>query len=61
MNFEKMPRQYAIDILKLKTKEERVAYLENEVPDKYKDWVSDYVRTWWPRRLRILRGLSDKP
>lgn len=46
---EKRPRAYAAEIIKLRTKEERRAALE-DVPDKFRDWVKDLVTTEFERR-----------
>ena len=43
---EKWPREYAFDILKLRTKEERKECLEN-VPDKFKKLTMLHVKLLW--------------
>jgi len=42
MIYEKRPREYAYEIMQLKTKHQRREALD-KVPDKYKDWVSRLV------------------
>tara|TARA_R100000773_G_scaffold22815_1_gene20099 strand:- start:10266 stop:10421 length:156 start_codon:yes stop_codon:yes gene_type:complete len=44
MQQEKRPRQYAAEIMALKTRAERREALD-KVPDKYKDWVADLVKS----------------
>ena len=47
---EKRPRQYAEEILNLKTREERSAALA-KVPDIYRSWVEEYVKeAFWKRK-----------
>lgn len=41
---EKRPREYAAEIIALKTRQERKEALD-KVPAKYKDWVASYVTT----------------
>jgi hypothetical protein len=55
---EKRPRHYAVDILIIDSKAERVEYLNEKVPPHFQDWVKLYVRMWWPRRGEI-RGNKD--
>lgn len=43
------PRQYAAEIIKLKTRDERRAYLDT-VPVEYRAMVEFYVWDWWARR-----------
>lgn len=44
MIYEKWPRQYAAEIMALKTRQERRDALD-KVPEKYKDWVADLVKS----------------
>lgn len=48
---DRRPRDYAQEICRLRTKEERREALEN-VPDKFRDWVKDLVTTEFERRGR---------
>ena len=41
---EKRPRHYAEEIMALQTRQERRDALD-KVPDKYKDWVADLVKS----------------
>lgn len=47
------PRQYAAQIMQLKTREERKHYLDNVVPEHYKMWVKGYVEDWWKRGIKV--------
>lgn len=57
---ELRPRQYAEKILCLETKEERQEYLNTKVPDKFREWVRFYVRSWWPYRERVIRNAKNR-
>lgn len=46
------PRHHAAEILKLKTLEERRAYLKRNVPPAFQEWVKIYVRLWWKGRKK---------
>jgi len=46
---DKMPRQYAHEILQLKTREERRTALMN-VPENIRDWVKFYVEDCFEKR-----------
>ena len=46
---DKWPRQYAHEILQLKTREERKAALMN-VPENIRDWVKFYVEDCFEKR-----------
>lgn len=48
---EKRPRQYAAEIMKLKTREERTNALE-KVPDEFRGWVEFYVRDAFERNKK---------
>ena len=48
---EKRPRHYAEEIMALKTRQERRDALD-KVPDKYKDWVADYVKSAYSLRRK---------
>lgn len=56
---EVRPRVHAINVLRLKSKKERRQYLDEQVPEKYKNWVMDYVRCWWDNRETILREIDN--
>tara|TARA_R100000426_G_C4795774_1_gene100535 strand:+ start:634 stop:795 length:162 start_codon:yes stop_codon:yes gene_type:complete len=48
---EKRPRHYAAEIMALKTRQERRDALD-KVPEKYKDWVADLVKSAYSLRRK---------
>jgi len=51
---EKRPREYALDILRLKTKEDMQNYMSERVPPEFQEWVKKYIRQWWKIRHKLL-------
>ena len=51
---EKRPREYALDILRLDSKEAMQKYMEKQVPSEFQEWVKIYVRQWWKIRKKLL-------
>ncbi len=50
---DKPPRQYAMEIMALDTREERLEAL-SKVPEVYREWVKEYVIEWktWRKKRR---------
>lgn len=57
---ERRPRHYAMEVLRIRDKEERAAYLEKMVPDHFREWVKRYISMWWQDRERILREADNE-
>lgn len=55
---EKRPRQYATEIIELGGREARRAALDR-VPEKYREWVADYIRDHFALR-RFLRARARR-
>lgn len=49
LNNEKKPRHYIVEIMALKTKEERKAALD-KVPEEYREWVRKSVVNFFELR-----------
>lgn len=58
-NQEKRPRFYAVEIICMDDRNQRAQYLQNQVPPHLRDWVSHYVRLWWPNR-DLIRAENDQ-
>ena len=55
---ERRPRQYAAEIIAMRTAEERAAALD-QVPEELRDWVRDLVEDYFWRR-RIMRRREQR-
>lgn len=57
---EKRPRHYATDVLRIENLEDRRQFIENDVPERYRETVKEYVRQWWHKREEVLKNVERR-
>lgn len=57
---EKRPRHYATEALKIEKLEERRQFIENDVPEKYRETVKHYLVMWWANRKEVLASVEKQ-